>query len=179
MNMAAPRGGRAALSRAALPVLVAAGCGARSPSPQAAARRSPPPIKRYARQPPGKPGRLFCGSPCRARPKGPLPAPGAAARPSRPIAAAPRAGRIAMRPRWPGGHNAPARAAGQPLDKAPAVKSAAGGAGWPACAHPAGAPAARLSPGAPLPLAGACPWVVGRSSSARGARGPASGAPGA
>lgn len=45
MNMAAPRGGRAALNRAALPVLVAAGCGARSPSPQAAARRSPPPIK--------------------------------------------------------------------------------------------------------------------------------------
>ena len=135
--------------------------------------------KRYARQPPGKPGRLFMRLPVPGAAQGPPPAPGAAARPSRPIAAAPRADRIAMRPRWPGGHNAPARAAGQPLAKAPAVKSAAGGAGWPACAHPAGAPAARLSPGAPLPLAGACPWVVGRSSSARGARGPASGAPGA
>lgn len=80
---AAPRGGRAALSRAALPVLVAAGCGARSPSPQAAARRSPSPISGMRASRPGNPGGSF---------------------------AAPRVGRGPRAPARPGGRGAPVAA---------------------------------------------------------------------
>lgn len=108
--------GALASRRLARPVLVAAGFGARSPSPQAAARRSPSPIKRYARQPPGKPGRLFMR----------LPVPGAAQRaPARPGGrGAPVAAHSGIPPGGP--HCDAAPVAGRAQRARPGRRSAAG-----------------------------------------------------